>query len=120
MPRVETLDDDDALVVADLPVQLPMANIECDDAPSATLQQHVGEAAGGCPDVEALAPPNLDVKRVERVGQLEAAAAGVWVIGREECDRRLIVDRGARLRCRTIVDGHLAGKNQRPRPLTGR
>ena len=58
--RVEALDDDDARVVAELPVQLAVADVERDDARGAALQQHVGEAAGGCADVEALASANLD------------------------------------------------------------
>ena len=82
--RVEVLDDDDARVVAQLPVQLAVADVERDHACGAALQQHVGEAAGRCADVEALAPANLDLKGVECVRELQSAAADIGVIGRDE------------------------------------
>ena len=53
--RVEVLDDDDARIVAQRPVDLPVADVERDDARRAALQQDVGEAAGGRADVERLA-----------------------------------------------------------------
>ena len=55
MARVEVLDHDDARIVAQRPVELPVADVERDDARGAALQQHVGEAAGGGADVERLA-----------------------------------------------------------------
>ena len=59
-------------------------------------------------------------KRVERMSELQAAPAGIRVIGREQRHGRLIVDGGAGLGRRTIVDGDLSGENQRTRPLARR
>ena len=86
MARVEVLDDDDARVVAQPPVELPVADVERDDARRAALQQHVGEAAGRGADVERLAPRTAMLKCVERVRELEAAAADVRMVRRDERD----------------------------------
>jgi hypothetical protein len=115
--RIEALDDDDACVVSQLPVQLTMANVERYHSGSAALKQYIGEAAGRGADVEALPSRQIDAERLERVRQLETASARVRMIGREERDCRLIVDCGARLRRRAIVDGNLSGQDERARPL---
>ena len=88
VPGVEVLDDDHARVVAQRPVDLPVADVERDDARGAALQQHVGEAAGRGADVERLAPVDGDAEGVERVRELEPAAADVRMIGREQRRRR--------------------------------
>ena len=53
---------DDPRVVAQPPVELPVADVERDDAHGAALQQHVGEAAGRGADVQALAALDGDLK----------------------------------------------------------
>ena len=64
-----------------------MADVERDDARGAALQQHVGEAAGRCADVERLVDrPTSMLKDVERVGELKPAAADVRMVGRDERD----------------------------------
>ena len=88
MPGVEVLDDDDARIVAQPPVELPVADVERDDARGAALQQHVGEAAGRGADVERLAAGDGDAEGVERVRELQAAAADVGVVRREQRRRR--------------------------------
>ena len=120
MPRVEVLDDDDASVVSQLPVQLTVADVERNDANSTALQQDVSEATRRCADVQALAPSDLDVKGVERVRELQAAAPGIGVIRRQESDCRLIVDRGAGLGGGSIVDGDLPGEDQCARTFARR
>ena len=60
---VEVLDDDDARVVAQRPVELAVADVERDDARRAALQQHVGEAAGRGADVERLAAARRRCRR---------------------------------------------------------
>ena len=52
--RVEVLDDDDARIVAQRPVDLAVADVERHDARRAALQQDVGEAAGRRADVERI------------------------------------------------------------------
>ena len=50
--RVGALDHRHARVLPQLPVQLPVADVQGDDVARAALQQHVGEAAGRRADVE--------------------------------------------------------------------
>ncbi len=72
--RVATLDHGHALVVAQPPVELAVGDVERDHVRGAALQQAVGEAARRGADVERLAPRDVDRQRVERVGELDAAA----------------------------------------------
>ena len=58
--RVHPFDDEDARVVAQPPVELPMSHVERDDVVGATLQEHISEPARRCPDVEPVAPAYLD------------------------------------------------------------
>ena len=62
----------------------------------AALQQDVGEPAGRGADVEALAPVDGDAEGVERVRELQAAAADVGMVGRDAARPRVGIDR----RCR--------------------
>ena len=50
--RVDAFEDDDARIVPQPPIELPVADVERDDAGGAAPQQHVGEAAGRRADVE--------------------------------------------------------------------
>ena len=111
---IEVLDDDDARVGAQLPVDLPVTDVERHDACGAALQQHVGESAGRRADVERLASGDVDLEGVERVGQLEPAAPDIGMIGRDQFDGRAVSTR-----CRPWSPAgrtpHLAGEDQRPR-----
>ena len=81
---------------------------------------HVGEAAGRGADVEALAALDGNLKGVQRVSELESAAADVGMIGCDAARRRRSRPRRARLGDRLPVHGHLAGEDQRPRPFARR
>ena len=96
--------DRDALVGAQRPRELAVADIDGDDLAGATAQQHVGEAAGGGAGVEAPASAHRDGgERRERAGQFVAAPGGVArvVVVRQHPDRGSGVHSG----------GGLAGHN---------
>ena len=120
MSCVEMLDNDDARVVAQRPVDLPVADVERDDPRRAASEKHVGESAGGRTDVERLSPVDTDVKCVERVGELHPAAADVRVIGCGEADVGVGIHLRARFRLGLSVDADLSGQDQRARPLARR
>ncbi len=65
----------------------------------------------------ASASSHVDAERVERVRELEAAAADVGMIRRDQRDGRVGGDRCARLGGRLTVDADLPGEDQRSRPL---
>ena len=115
--RVHAFADEDARIGAKPPIELAVADVERDDRRGAALQQHVGEAAGRRADVERAPAGGVDAEGVERAGELDAAAADVGMIRRDELDARVGGDRGAGLRDDLAVDRHLAGENQRPRAL---
>ena len=114
------LDDDDARIVAQGPVDLPVADVERDDARGAALEQDVGEAAGGGADIQRLAAVDGDGERVERVRELQPAAADVRMVWRDQRDVRGRIDLCAGFRVRLAVNADLAGQNQRARPLARR
>jgi hypothetical protein len=115
MPGVEVLDHDDAFVVPQLPVQLTMADVERDHSNGTALKKDVGEAARRGADVQALATANVDVERIEGVGELESASTRIWMIRSDEADRRLIVHRGTCFRRGAIVDRDLSCQDERAR-----
>ena len=94
-----------------------MTDVEGDHANGAALQQHVGEAAGRCADVERLAAVDRDAERVERVRQFDAAAADVRVVGLFERNLCISRDRRAGFLRGLAVDQDDARKNERARPL---
>ncbi len=118
--RIEVLDGNDSRVVAQRPVQLPVADVEGDDARRSALEQHVGEASGRCADVERLAAVHLDAEGIEGMRQLEPAAADVRMVSADQRDLGGGLDLRARFADDLAVDGHLRGENQRPRPLARR
>ena len=71
------LEHDDAGVVPQPRVELPVADVERDHARRAALEQDVGEAAGRRADVEAVEARGVDAEHVERVRELLAAARDV-------------------------------------------
>ncbi len=86
---VGALDHGHALVLAQAVVELAVGDVERDHVGGAALEQAVGEAAGGRADVQRATAREVDPQRVERVGELDAAAGDV---GRRPFDLEL--DRG--------------------------
>ena len=96
---VGALVDPDAVVGAQAPGELAVADVDGDDLGGAPAEQHLGEAAGGGAGVER--PPALDGdrERVEGAQQLVRAAgdpAGLVGIGADD-DRGAGLDAGGRL-----------------------
>src|SRR4051794_21114607 len=75
---VHALHHDHARVVADLRMQLAIADVERDHARGSALQQHVGEPAGRRADVERVDSRDIDPQRVEHVRELVPCARHVW------------------------------------------
>ncbi len=73
-PRVRPLEDRHARVVPQLGVELPVADVERDDARRTVLQEAVGEAAGRGTDVDTARSGDVDAERAECVRELLAAA----------------------------------------------
>src|SRR5579864_3214651 len=75
--RVHAFADHHAWVVAQLPIELAVANVDRPHARRAALEQAIGEAAGGGADVETSAALHVDGPVIERRRQLVTAAADV-------------------------------------------
>ena len=105
------LEDDHSWIGAQPPVELPMTDVERDDAGRAVAEQHIGESPGRGADVECQAAFDGDAEGAERVFELEPAPADVRMIGFDERDRRVHADRCACLAGGLTVDAHLAGED---------
>ena len=88
--RIRPFEDDDPRVLANARVQLAVADVECDHARSAALEQDIGEAACGSADVEAVTPGWINAKRVERVRKLDPAPRDVGLSLRHREVRGLV------------------------------
>ena len=55
-------------------MQLVVPDIDRIDLARAARQQHLGEATGRGPDIEARAPRRIEAEMIERSGELDAAA----------------------------------------------
>ncbi len=77
IPDIGPLEHDHARILAQPPVEQPIADIDGVDARRAALEQHIGEPAGRGAHIDRDQPIRREAKAVERVGQLVAAAAGV-------------------------------------------
>ena len=64
----------DARIVAQLPGELAVADIDRMYLRRAMRQQHIGEAAGGGADVEADPPGRRQAEMAQRVVELQPAA----------------------------------------------
>src|SRR5581483_11473079 len=105
---IHALEHGHAFVVADLRVELPVADVERDHAPGSTLQQHVGEASCRGAEVERVEPAHVDAEGVERVRELVPGAGDVRR-RRLDLERGTLVDLLPRLR----VSGHATGHDER-------
>ena len=74
-PGVGPLHRDHPRVASERLGELSAADVERVDPGRAALEQDVGEAAGRRPDVEGDPTRRVDLERVERRGELVAAAA---------------------------------------------
>ena len=72
MASVEALEGVDAVVVAQLPVELAAADVQSDHPPSTVGQEDLGESARGGPDVQHV--PTADVDRESSEGGVELQA----------------------------------------------
>jgi hypothetical protein len=71
---VDALEHGHARVVANPRMKLSVAHVERDHACSATLEQHIREAAGRGPHVQRVPPGRIDAECLEGVRKLLAAA----------------------------------------------
>jgi hypothetical protein len=98
-------------------VQLAVADVDGHDMLRATLEQAVGEAAGGGAGVERVTPRHAELQRIEGVGELHAAARDVVVAG---IDAHVHVARdhlaGLVRAPARAAKAHLAGHDRRGRP----
>ena len=113
VPGVGVLNDRDARIAPDLPVQLAVADVERDHVGGAALQPDVGEAAGRGADVERDASGGIDGKDVERVRELDATAAHPRMIRTGDANLGIDPDQAAGLVGGTPVDHHLTGEDHR-------
>ena len=88
-------------------MQLAVADVERDHAGRAALQQDVGEAAGGCADVEAVAARRVDAERLER-----RARASPRPARRTAAPRESQLCSFVHLLARLLVAGHAAGQDE--------
>ena len=114
---VDALDHGHARVLAQAPVELAVGDVERDHVRRAALQQAVGEAAGGRADVQRRGGRRpATAERVERVGELDAAARDVRRRARRPRARRRR-RRAARASPRAAGRGRGGpGRRSRPRP----
>ena len=115
LPGIDAFDHGDSRIASQLPVQLVVADIERDHVPRAALQPDIGESAGGCADVDHVSVRGIDVKGVERKGELDAAAADPRVIRADHSHIGVNRHHGAGLVGAVTGDIDLSGKDQRTR-----
>ena len=120
--RVDPLEHDDPRIAAQRPVELPVADVERDDARGAALQQHVGEAAGRRADVERDAGRSTSMPKTSSAcASLSAAAADVRMVRLDRASTSASASTGVpALDDGLAVDADLAGEDQRARPLARR
>jgi hypothetical protein len=108
---VGALDDVDARVIAKADGDLAVADIDGGDVGGAVLEQAIGEAAGGCTNIEAAAALDGDAGALEGVDQL-IAAAGDEAGGSLEGDLRVLGGGRGGAEGDLAVDEDLAGKDE--------
>ena len=111
-PSVHPFERTHARIGGEVLVELPVADVDGDDAPRPALQQDVGEAAGRGADVEAGEARGIEGEGVERGGELEAPARNVRM-GRLRLDRRTVADLGRGFAQNLAVDPDEPGGDRR-------
>ena len=74
MAGIQTLAQNNARILAQLPGELAAADIDRIDLGGAAGEQDIGEAAGGGADIEADPARGIDPEMIERMGELQPAA----------------------------------------------
>ena len=114
---VQPLMHDDARVLAKLPGELAMTDIDGVRPPDAARQQHLGEAAGRGPDIERDVSLDLDREVVKRVDELDAAARHPGMISALERKRGIGRELFTGFVDAPLAKADQAGKDQRLRPF---
>jgi len=86
MADVRAFDDRNARIFPQLPGQLAVGDIHGEHCSCARLQEAVGEAAGGCPDIQSSHSFYVQRKKIQRPLQLQSAAADVGIFGPLDLD----------------------------------
>ena len=98
-------------------MQEPAPDVHRIHPSSPTTQENIGKPAGGCADVCAYPACRIDSETIERGRQLQRATAGVIGPGFDG-DGRVLAHGTIRPAHCLAGHPHLAGKDQRLRPLT--
>ena len=91
---------------------MPGAGIDGDYASGAVLEKAIGEAAGGCANIETDVVADTDLPVLQSVFQLDPAAANIFQIFAEQANLRSRIDRGSRLFDFLLVDQYFTGEYQ--------
>src|SRR5262249_2906722 len=102
-----------ARIVAKLPVELAVADIDCTNTRRSTLQETIGESSGGTADINAQMPCNVDLEMIQCSRELYATPAHVGQAS-QKFDSAVCRDGVPRFVALLSVDKNIAGKNQRP------
>ena len=116
MAGIQTLAQNNARVLAQLPGELAAADIDRIDLGGAAGEQHIGEAAGRSADVEADPTRGIDAEMIERMGELQPAARDPGVVLAPQPQRRVLRQQIARLLDAPLAAEDLAGQDHRRCP----
>src|SRR5262249_55062396 len=115
--RVAPFKDYNPGILAQLPGELAMTDIDGVRLPDAARQQHLGEAAGRGPDIERDVSLDLDREVVKRVDELDAAARHPGMISALERKRGVGRELFTGFVDAPLAKADQAGKDQRLRPF---
>src|ERR1035441_9557916 len=104
IPRIGLLQQPDPWIAAQLHVDLAVAGIDRDYLRHTVLQQTVGEAARGRPDVHANLVAHINVPVLDGTRQLQPTAADERHLVAQNSDDRLVIDTGAGLLDLLLID----------------
>jgi hypothetical protein len=93
---------------------LPVADVDCKQLRCASLEQAVGEAAGGSTEVCHHLANGVVAKRIERACELDPTPRNIGVIGLSDFDRSSLVERFTALVDAPVPSENLAREGARP------
>ena len=117
MADVRPFDADDPGILPEFPGELAVADVDGIDLRCPRLEEAVGEAAGGGPDVEGDQALDGKAEGIEGAPEFEAAPADIGVLFAPDPDLRIGGDQASRLVHRPVADQDRPGEDQRLRPL---